>query len=82
MGQARFLRHSVIFYNPFWSITEYKTPVHMFMFIQTDAPEHLRPGRQLSAFFHLFILDVLPFPLRMLFNKLCVRPYGSLRSYA
>jgi hypothetical protein len=78
MDQARNLRHSVIFYNPFRFITEDKTHVPVVTFIQADASEHIRPGRQFSAFLHLYIIGGLSFPLRMLFDKLCVHMFGMV----
>src|SRR5659263_659896 len=77
-GSGPFLRHSIIFYNQFRFTTEYKTFVPMVTFIQTDASEHIRPGRQPSAFFHLFIINRLLFPLRMFFNKLRVHMFGMV----
>ena len=40
----------------------------MVTFVQTDASEHISPGRQNSMFFHLFIMNGLLFPLRMFSN--------------
>jgi hypothetical protein len=68
--QAWYLRHSVIFYNLFWFIAERKTHVHVVSFIQTDAPEHIRPDRQPLVFLQQYIIGRLSFPFRMLFDKL------------
>jgi len=71
-------RHPVIVNNTLRLITESKTHVHVVTFIQTYAPENIRPGGQLYMFFHQFIIDGLLFPLRMLFNKSCIHVFGMV----